>query len=67
LAKSDWFVLEFLSGLTAKRRDVRSYYRSSTTDAYKVGQAWLVLFYYGDVFRHGKNSQYYVWCVRSGQ
>jgi hypothetical protein len=46
---------------------VQSYYWSSTTDANDVGLAWLVLFYFGDLYHHGKNSQYYVWCVRSGQ
>jgi len=45
---------------------VISYYWSSTIDASNTENAWLVLFYFGDLFRHGKNSNYYFWCVHDG-
>ncbi len=46
--------------------DVVSYYWSSTIDASNTENAWLVLFYFGDLFRHGKNSNYYFWCMHDG-
>jgi hypothetical protein len=46
---------------------VSSYYWSSTTNAYKTGDAWLIYFYNGGGYYHYKSSAYYVRAVRGGQ
>jgi hypothetical protein len=44
-----------------------SWYWSSSTFACYASHAWRVFFYSGYVYYYGKNSAYYVWCVRGGQ
>ena len=43
------------------------YYWSSTTRANGTGNAWVVLFYYGNQYYDDRTSSYYVRCVRAGQ
>ncbi|MFZ5761128.1 MAG: DUF1566 domain-containing protein [Thermodesulfobacteriota bacterium] len=45
----------------------QSHYWSSSTYAYNPSNAWYVYFYYGHVYNHYKNYNYYVRCVRDGQ
>ena len=41
-------------------------YWSSSTNMGRAGLAWGVDFHNGNVVRHGKSSEMYVWCVRDG-